>query len=139
MRWKPGVRKANEENGPSPLMQLEELPECDQTDEPFDLKEVEDLVTGRGQRHRNIVSYNDGLSDDAWAMVYFLTKKSPFFPNLCLQALEEGEDIQELSERAKDKKDQHIHNKLLKDNGASGRGTPVSEPDGRGRKPKKVV
>jgi hypothetical protein len=27
-------------------MQLEELPECYQTDEPFDVKEVEDLVTG---------------------------------------------------------------------------------------------
>ena len=56
-------------NPPPPLMQLEELPECYQTDEPFDIKEVEDLVEGRGQRRRNIVSYNDGLSDDAWAMV----------------------------------------------------------------------
>jgi hypothetical protein len=36
-----------------------------------------------------MVSYNDGLSDDTWAMLYFLTKKSPFFPNLCSQALEE--------------------------------------------------
>jgi len=57
---------------PPPLMQLEELPECYQTDEPFDVKEVDDLVEGRGQRRRNIVSYNDGLSDDAWAMVCFL-------------------------------------------------------------------
>jgi ATP-dependent helicase STH1/SNF2 len=55
---------------PPPLMQLDELPECYQTDEPFDVKEVDDLVEGRGQRRRNIVSYNDGLSDDAWAMVY---------------------------------------------------------------------
>jgi ATP-dependent helicase STH1/SNF2 len=58
-------------NPPPPLMQLDELPECYQTDEPFDIKEVEDLVEGRGQRRRNIVSYNDGLSDDAWAMVCF--------------------------------------------------------------------
>lgn len=27
------------------------------------------LEEGRGQRKRNIVSYNDGLSDDAWALV----------------------------------------------------------------------
>ena len=58
-------------NPPPPLMQFEELPECYQTDEPFDIKDVEDLVEGRGQRRRNIVSYNDGLSDDAWAMVCF--------------------------------------------------------------------
>jgi ATP-dependent helicase STH1/SNF2 len=32
-------------NPPPPLMQLDELPECYQTDEPFDIKEVEDLVT----------------------------------------------------------------------------------------------
>lgn len=54
---------------PLPLIQLEELPECYQTDEPFDVKETEDLIEGRGQRRRNVVSYNDGLSDDAWAMV----------------------------------------------------------------------
>ena len=123
-------------NPPPPLMQLEELPECYQTDEPFDIKEVEDLVEGRGQRRRNIVSYNDGLSDDAWAMVCV---SIDFFgsPNLYSQALEEGEDIQELSERAKDKKERRVQNKLLKENDASGRGTPASEVDGRGRKPKK--
>ena len=60
-----------------------------------------------------------------------------FFPNLYSQALEEGEDIQELSERAKDKKERRVQNKLLKENDASGRGTPASEVDGRGRKPKK--
>lgn len=54
---------------PQPLMQLEELPECYQMDEPFEVKEVDDLVEGRGQRRRNVVSYNDGLSDDAWALV----------------------------------------------------------------------
>jgi len=47
-------------------------------------------------------------------------------------ALEEGKDIEELSKRVKDKK---VQNKLLDD--TSGRGTPASEVDGRGRKPKK--
>ena len=54
---------------PPPLMQLEELPECYQTDEPFEAKEVEELLEGRGQRRRNVVSYTDGLSDDVWALV----------------------------------------------------------------------
>lgn len=54
---------------PPPLIQLEELPECYQTDEPFDAKEADEIIEGRGQRRRNVVSYNDGLSDDAWAMV----------------------------------------------------------------------
>lgn len=54
-----------------------------------------------------------------------------------IQALEEGEDIQELSERAKDKKERRAHNKLLKEDSA--RNTPSSDVvvDGRGRKPKK--
>jgi hypothetical protein len=50
-------------------MQLEELPECYQTDEPFDIKDTEEVFEGRGQRRRNVVSYNDGLDDDTWAMV----------------------------------------------------------------------
>jgi len=55
-----------------------------------------------------------------------------------MQALEEGEDIQELSERARDKKDRRVQNKLLKDPEASGRNTPASDVvDGRGRKSKK--
>ena len=74
-------------NPPPPLMQLEELPECYQTDEPFDIKEVEDLVEGRGQRRRNIVSYNDGLSDDAWAMVCFSIEKNK---NICFLNLFAG-------------------------------------------------
>ena len=65
-------------NPPLLLMQFEELPECYQTDEPFDIKDVEDLVEGRGQRRRNIVSYNDSLSDDAWAMVCFSTEERIF-------------------------------------------------------------
>jgi ATP-dependent helicase STH1/SNF2 len=51
------------------LMQLEELPECYQTDEPFEAKELDESLEGRGQRRRNIVNYNDGLSDEQWAMV----------------------------------------------------------------------
>lgn len=54
---------------PQQLMQLEELPECYQTDEPFEAKEIDDTLEGRGQRRRNIVNYNDGLSDEQWAMV----------------------------------------------------------------------
>ncbi|EMD41348.1 hypothetical protein CERSUDRAFT_109939 [Gelatoporia subvermispora B] len=69
---------------PPPLMQLEELPECYRMDEPFGDKDELDELEGRGHRRRTVVNYNDGLSDDQWAM-----------------ALEDGEDIQELSERAK--------------------------------------
>ncbi|KNZ78207.1 Chromatin structure-remodeling complex subunit snf21, partial [Termitomyces sp. J132] len=105
---------------PPPLMQLEELPECYQTDEPFEAKEIEDVLEGRGQRRRNVVSYNDGLSDEQWAL-----------------ALEEGEDIQELSERARDRKDRRAANKLLREADASNRGTPASDVDSRGRKNKK--
>ncbi|KAG1756007.1 hypothetical protein EDB19DRAFT_1902178 [Suillus lakei] len=54
---------------PLPLMQLEELPECYQTDEPFEPKEIDDAIQGRGQRHRNVVNYNDGLSDEQWVVV----------------------------------------------------------------------
>lgn len=55
---------------PPQLMQLEELPDCYKTDEPFIVQDgLEDLIEGRGQRKRNVVSYNDGLDDDTWAMV----------------------------------------------------------------------
>ncbi len=54
---------------PQPLLQLEELPECYRNDEFFESIAIDDEVEGRGHRRRNIVSYNDGLSDDAWAMV----------------------------------------------------------------------
>jgi len=64
---------------PPPLMQLEELPECYRTDEPFDTKEAEELPEGRGQRRRNIVSYNDGLSDDAWAMVRNVKNQARYY------------------------------------------------------------
>jgi hypothetical protein len=61
-----------------------------------------------------------------------------FFPQMLTsdQALEDGEDIQELAERARDKKDRRAQNKLLKE--GSARNTPASDViDGRGRKPKK--
>ncbi|KAF9014915.1 SNF2-family ATP dependent chromatin remodeling factor snf21 [Cyathus striatus] len=112
--------QGNRGKPPPSLIPVEELPECYQTDEPFADNTEEDLIEGRGQRKRNVVSYNDGLSDDAWA-----------------QALEEGEDLQELSERAREKKDRRATNKLLRDAEASGRGTPISDTDGRGRKSKK--
>jgi len=63
-------RHAGNRGKPPPqLMQLDELPECYQTDEPFDVKDTEEAFEGRGQRRRNVVSYNDGLDDDTWAMV----------------------------------------------------------------------
>ena len=55
---------------PPPLMQLEELPEIYQIDEPFQMnQEAEEMYEGRGARKRTVVSYNDGLDDDTWAMV----------------------------------------------------------------------
>ncbi|THH30382.1 hypothetical protein EUX98_g3797 [Antrodiella citrinella] len=106
---------------PPPLMQLEELPDCYRTDEPFINKEEFEAEEGRGHRRRTTVNYNDGLSDDAWAI-----------------ALEDGEDLQELSERARERKDRRISNKLFKE--ADSRGSPALEidtPTGKGRKSKK--
>ena len=45
---------------PLPLMQLEEFPGCYQTDEPFEAREMDEDMEGRGQRRRNIANYNDG-------------------------------------------------------------------------------
>ncbi|KAG1738616.1 SNF2 family N-terminal domain-containing protein [Suillus paluster] len=104
---------------PLPLMQLEELPECYQTDEPFEPKEIDESLEGRGQRRRNVVNYNDGLSDEQWAM-----------------AVEDGEDLQELVDRARGKKERRAANKLLKESDTPGRGTPASDV-GVGRKGKK--
>lgn len=61
--------RGNRGKPPLPLMQFEELPECYQNDEPFEVKEIDEATEGRGQRRRNVVSYNDGLSDEAWAIV----------------------------------------------------------------------
>lgn len=54
---------------PQPLIQLEELPECYRNDDFFEVSTLDEEMEGRGHRRRNIVTYNDGLSDDAWAMV----------------------------------------------------------------------
>ncbi|KAL6305657.1 SNF2 family N-terminal domain-containing protein [Sparassis latifolia] len=112
-RWKAAGHRGKP---PPPLMQLEELPDCYRTEEPFEDK-TEYEEEGRGHRRRVAINYNDGLSDDQWAM-----------------ALEEGEDIQELSERAREKKDRRTANRLLKEIDAS----PVPDLDApRGRKGKK--
>ncbi|EIW65238.1 uncharacterized protein TRAVEDRAFT_68776 [Trametes versicolor FP-101664 SS1] len=101
-------RLGNRGKPPMPLMQLEELPECYRADEPFtDVNEIDELE-GRGHRRRTTVNYNDGLSDDQWAL-----------------ALEEGEDIQELSERARDKKERRATSKLVRQ--AESIGSPAPE------------
>ncbi|KAJ7171766.1 SNF2-family ATP dependent chromatin remodeling factor snf21 [Mycena crocata] len=101
---------------PPGLTQFEELPECYQKDEPFEAVIIDEAAEGRGQRRRNVVSYNDGLDDETWAM-----------------ALEDGEDLEELADRSR----KRGTNKLLRDAEASGRGTPVSDSDSRARKAKK--
>ena len=59
--------------GPRPplLMTVEELPEQYQRDQTFDpmAEDEEVLQSGRGHRRRKEVSYNDGLSDEAWTAV----------------------------------------------------------------------
>ena len=56
---------------PQSLIQLEELPDCYKSDEPFESKDELDELEGRGHRRRAVVNYTDGLSDDQWAMVRF--------------------------------------------------------------------
>ena len=103
---------------PPPLISLDELPEWYRTDEPFaDHNELEEFE-GRGARKRTVVNYNDGLDDDQWAI-----------------ALEEGEDIQELSERARAQKEKRVANKLLKE--IDSRNSPAFDDTPRGRKAKK--
>ncbi|PCH33114.1 hypothetical protein WOLCODRAFT_21769 [Wolfiporia cocos MD-104 SS10] len=104
---------------PLPLMQLEELPDCYRTDEPFDVKDDLDELEGRGHRRRAVVNYTDGLSDDQWAM-----------------ALEEGEDLQELQERTREKKERRAVNKMMKE--VDSLGSPSADYDTpRGRKGRK--
>jgi ATP-dependent helicase STH1/SNF2 len=59
--------------GPRPpgLMTIEELPSQYQREQTFDPKGEDDevLQSGRGHRRRKEVSYNDGLSDEAWTAV----------------------------------------------------------------------
>ncbi|GJE94222.1 Chromatin structure-remodeling complex subunit snf21 [Phanerochaete sordida] len=103
---------------PPPLISVDELPEFYRSDEPFaDTSELEEYE-GRGARKRTVVNYNDGLSDDQWAI-----------------ALEEGEDLQELSERARAQKERRATNKVLKD--VDSRGSPAFDETPRGRKAKK--
>ncbi|KAI0735883.1 SNF2 family N-terminal domain-containing protein [Earliella scabrosa] len=112
-------RAGNRGKPPPPLMQLEELPECYRTDEPFGNENELDELEGRGHRRRTVVNYNDGLSDDQWAL-----------------ALEEGEDLQELSARALEKKERRAQNKLLRD--VESNGSPAPDLDTpRSRKSKK--
>ncbi|KAH9075751.1 SNF2 family N-terminal domain-containing protein [Lactarius deliciosus] len=114
MNWKAA---GNRGRPPPPLIALDELPDCYRTDEPFDVKDESEEAEGRGHRRRAVINYNDGLSDDQWAM-----------------ALEEGEDIQQLSEQARLKQARRVA-KL-----ESGTGTPMSEGGrGRGRKGKAKV
>ncbi|EKM60438.1 uncharacterized protein PHACADRAFT_179732 [Phanerochaete carnosa HHB-10118-sp] len=103
---------------PPPLISLDELPDCYRTDEPFANSNELEEFEGRGARKRTAVNYNDGLSDDQWAI-----------------ALEEGEDIQELSERARAQKDKRAANKLLKE--VDSRNSPAFDDTPRGRKAKK--
>jgi hypothetical protein len=67
--------KAQGHRGKPPplLMGLEELPECYRNDALFEIKEEDEGPEGRGARRRTVVSYNDGLSDEQWAMVSTLS------------------------------------------------------------------
>lgn len=109
---------------PAPLMELHELPECYQSEEPFGVQDVVEVeVEGRGQRKRTTVTYTDGLDDDTWAM-----------------ALEDAEDATELAHKRKGRPP-----KQLADVIDSARGTPFSDDSGgpkkkgRGRPPKNEV
>ncbi|KAH9938975.1 P-loop containing nucleoside triphosphate hydrolase protein [Epithele typhae] len=104
---------------PPPLMQLEELPECYRTDEPFTQENELDEVEGRGHRRRTVVNYSDGLSDDQWAM-----------------AVEDGEDIQELSERAREKKDRRAATKAVRETESNSPAPDFETPRGRKKKGK---
>ncbi|OBZ69596.1 hypothetical protein A0H81_10243 [Grifola frondosa] len=119
-------RKANNRGKPPPpLMHFEEVPECYRRDEPFeDNNELEEME-GRGHRRRTVVIYNDGLSNDQWAM-----------------ALEDGEDLQELSEHAREKNERRITNKLIRETESNTSPTPeedtpmdIKEKTAKGRWP----
>jgi ATP-dependent helicase STH1/SNF2 len=103
---------------PPPLIQLEELPDCYRLDEQFDTTDNVEEIEGRGQRRRTVVNYNDGLSDDQWAM-----------------AVEEGEDVNDLADRVRQTRGMGREDSVLVE-------TPMSETlepkrgRGRGRKGK---
>ncbi|KAF8609355.1 hypothetical protein BDV93DRAFT_464553 [Ceratobasidium sp. AG-I] len=69
--------------GPKPerMIAFQELPEVYQRDEPYEPPETEMKAIGRGARERKMVSYNDGMTDDQWAM-----------------ALEDGEDLDDFDD-----------------------------------------
>ncbi len=56
---------------------------------------------------------------------------------VCCQALEDGEDIQELSERAREKKDKRAANKLIRESESRNSPALVETETPRGRKGKK--
>ncbi|KAG1838226.1 hypothetical protein F4604DRAFT_1941666 [Suillus subluteus] len=62
------------------LMQLEELPECYQMDELFEPKEIDDAIEGHGQCCHNVVNYNDGVSDEQWAMAVEDSEDETYIP-----------------------------------------------------------
>ena len=73
---------AEGKRGPRPpgLLTIEELPPEYQRDQTFDPKAEDDevLQSGRGHRRRKEVSYNDGLSDEAWTAVCLYILVFPF-------------------------------------------------------------
>ncbi|GJJ08782.1 hypothetical protein Clacol_003001 [Clathrus columnatus] len=102
--------------GPRPpgLMTVEELPPQYQRDQTFD-PQIEDegvIHTGRGHRRRKEVSYNDGLSDEAWTA-----------------AVDAGEDPSEIAAARKAKRG--IIDYADDDSGDE---SPDGRVDGRGRK-----
>ncbi|KAB5593830.1 SNF2-family ATP-dependent chromatin remodeling factor snf21 [Ceratobasidium theobromae] len=105
--------------GPRPdrMMTFQELPEVYQRDEPYEPPETELKATGRGARERKVVSYNDGLTDDQWAM-----------------ALEEGEDPDDFEDLPARRS--RTASRLGRE-GASGSATPApEEKNKRGKKGK---
>lgn len=73
--------RAEGNTGPVPdrVMQVSELPEIYQRDEPLHFDEEPEGPSGRGQRVRNAVKYNDGLTDDQWAEVSLVFISSLYF------------------------------------------------------------
>lgn len=54
------------------------------------------------------------------------------------QALEDGEDLQELTDKTRERKERRATNKLLKEAEVSNRGTPASDTESRGRRGRKA-
>ncbi|KZS90363.1 hypothetical protein SISNIDRAFT_488568 [Sistotremastrum niveocremeum HHB9708] len=102
---------------PAPLMQLEELPLCWRSDNVLDVKEDEEKIEGRGARKRREVNYNDGLTDEQFAL-----------------AVEEEEDLDELMERNRERKERRAQNKLIRERDDSA--TPGPDGDYKGKRSK---